>query len=301
MNQTGRSEGTPAQRARRFADAATPGFEQYLTAAFPAMSSVDPLVPAMKYSLLAGGKRLRPLLCMASAALFGASLESVWPAAAAVEMIHTYSLIHDDLPCMDDDDLRRGRPTNHKVYGEAMALLAGDGLLTSAFAVLSESTLDPGVIVTCVQSLATAAGPYGMVGGQVADMSTGERTLERLRFVHDHKTGKLIEAALDLGAIVGGASGVQRGDLRRFGRHSGQAFQMMDDLLDVVGTTEELGKTAGHDAAQQKLTYPALVGLEETQRLVEREFAAAIAALDAYGDAAAVLRGVAEMMVRRRK
>lgn len=276
-------------------------FENYLKSVLSQMPEIDPLIPSMSYSLLSGGKRLRPLLCIFVADMFGVDRETAFPVAAAVEMIHAYSLIHDDLPCMDNDDLRRGRPTNHKVYGEAMALLAGDGLLTHAFWMLTNVRTSPERIVEMVKSLSNAAGPYGMVGGQVSDMDHRERTPTRLAFIHAHKTGKLIQASIDMGAILGGADMPKRSQLAVFGKHIGQAFQMMDDWLDVTSTTEELGKTAGHDLDGNKLTYPSLFGVDRTLELAETEYQMAISALAGLGDAANHLEELAKRMVRRSK
>ncbi len=276
-------------------------FEEYLKNVLLPMPAVDPLIPSMSYSLLSGGKRLRPMLCIFVADMFGTEREIALPVAAAIEMIHAYSLIHDDLPCMDNDDLRRGRPTNHKVYGEAMALLAGDGLLTHAFWMLASTRTSPERIVEMLRSLSFAAGPYGMVGGQVSDMDHRERTATRLTFIHAHKTGKLIRAAIDLGAILGGADASKREQLGLFGEHIGQAFQMMDDWLDVTSTTEELGKTAGHDSDGNKLTYPSLFGADKTRELAETEYQAAVAALAPFGDKANRLGELAKRMVRRSK
>lgn len=276
-------------------------FEPYLCALLPPSDDTRPLIDAMNYSLLAGGKRLRPLLCMTTANTFGVAPERVFPVSAALEAIHTYSLIHDDLPCMDNDDLRRGRPTNHKIFGEAMALLAGDGLLTFAFELLTTANAPDSTTVKMVRSLAAAAGPYGMVGGQVADMQAGSKTLERLQFIHLHKTGRLIQAAIELGAHMGGAHSDDLRCLNDFGAHIGRAFQMVDDWLDVCGSTEELGKPVGSDEENDKLTYPALFGPDETLRMAEDEHRQALEALASLSVDGSLLSAVAQMMIRRRK
>lgn len=228
------------------------------------------LLEAMRYSLLAPGKRLRPLLVVLSAEACGGSSAKAMPAAAAVEMVHAYSLVHDDLPAMDDDDLRRGLPTCHKKFGEALAILAGDALLTMAFQVLGDG-LPPATAGACCRELAKAAGAAGMVGGQVEDLSwelSGSPTLDRLEQLHLRKTGALIRASLRLGALTayvpGEAPAPLLERLDRFGRCLGLAFQITDDLLDVQGDTEQTGKRVGKDAARGKLTYPGLLGIDES-------------------------------------
>ncbi|MBX5436299.1 MAG: polyprenyl synthetase family protein [Alicyclobacillaceae bacterium] len=257
----------------------------------------------MNYSLLAGGKRLRPVLCLATAASFGADEEAVLPAAAALEVLHCYSLIHDDLPAIDNDDMRRGKPTNHKVFGEATALLAGDALLTYAFELLSQPLGIPAERqLEMVRVLSRAAGCYGMVGGQMEDI-LAERSggsLDDLQFIHTHKTAKLIQASVVIGAVFAGVPAPVRAALERYGLEVGLAFQMVDDLLDVTGTTEELGKTAGSDERLQKLTYPALVGVEETRRLCHEAVERGLSALAEAGIEAPLLAGMARFIVARR-
>ncbi len=263
------------------------------------------LLSAMEYSLLAGGKRLRPCLCLSFAELFGAQRAQVMPFAAGFEIIHTYSLIHDDLPAMDDDDLRRGRPSNHKVYGEAGAILAGDGLLTEAFGCMSRAW--PGVaadrVLPALAEAARAAGAAGMVGGQVLDMEYTARqgvTLAELAHMQTLKTGALITASCVCGAILAGATeeGVARA--REYGEALGAAFQIVDDILDEVGDAATLGKPVGSDREQGKNTYPSLVGLEESRRLAQARVDAALAAIAAYaGPAADFLRDLARYMVTR--
>ncbi|MCL6631662.1 MAG: polyprenyl synthetase family protein [Alicyclobacillus herbarius] len=282
---------------------------RYLSSIF-ADDQVQPrkLFEAMNYSLLAGGKRLRPVLCIATAETLDASPEDALPVAAAIEMIHTYSLIHDDLPSLDNDDLRRGRPTNHKVFGEAMALLAGDALLTYAFEQLSQprltSLLSADALLRIIYTLAHAAGCYGMVGGQVADVEGEGRmgTEEDLRFIHIHKTAKLIQAAVLLGAHVALADEQQLQTLGRFGLHLGLAYQMVDDLLDVTETTEHLGKTAGKDEANEKLTYPRMFGIAATRERIQQEFDMAVGelrSLEATGVLPSRLFDLANYMIRR--
>jgi geranylgeranyl diphosphate synthase type II len=259
---------------------------------------------AMRYSLFAGGKRIRPILCIEAARAVGGDAAGVEKAACALELVHTYSLIHDDLPALDNDDLRRGKPTCHKVFGEAMAILAGDALLTVAFEVLTSlEGVDGTRRARMALELATAAGtPHGMVGGQVADLE-GERkepSAALLETIHRAKTGALIRASLRIGAIYVGASDDQLAALSRYGEHVGLAFQIVDDLLDVEQSSGELGKTAGKDARQQKITFPAVYGLEESHRMAEGERARAREALAGLGVRAERLRELADWIVRRR-
>ncbi|EPS68753.1 hypothetical protein M569_06014, partial [Genlisea aurea] len=227
---------------------------------------------AMRYSLLAGGKRIRPMLCIAACELVGGDQSAAMPAACAVEMIHTMSLIHDDLPCMDNDDLRRGKPSNHKMYGEDVAVLAGDALLAYAFEFMAKATkgVAPEKIVAAMAELAKAVGPEGLVGGQIVDLSyTGKSPggvgLETLEYIHIHKTAVLLEASVVLGAIFGGGTPAEVDKLRIFARKIGLLFQVVDDILDVTKSSEELGKTAGKDSAVDKTTYPKLLGLEKAK------------------------------------
>lgn len=241
---------------------------------------------AMNYSLLAGGKRLRPILALECCRLCGGTDTQALSLGCAVEMIHTYSLIHDDLPCMDNDDLRRGKPTNHKVYGEATAVLAGDGLLTAAFETAAESAayLPPERVVEAVRTLAEAAGAAGMVGGQVLDMA-GEGhalALSEVEELQRLKTGALIAAAAELGCIAAGGTGEQRKAVGTYAQKLGLAFQIRDDMLDVTSTTEELGKPIGSDAESGKTTFVTLKGLDECERLVEKLTGEAEAALAGF-------------------
>lgn len=231
---------------------------------------------SMMYSLMAGGKRLRPILVLASAEALGGRAEDAMPVALAVEMIHTYSLIHDDLPAMDNDDFRRGKPTNHKVYGEAMAILAGDALLTHAFYTIVQAARKQGVsggtIADIVEDLARLSGAPGMVGGQAADMQgeQGVTKLEELDYIHLHKTSDLIVFSLKAGARIAGATAEQLAALDRFGTCIGLAFQIQDDILDLVGDEQKLGKPVQSDVKQQKVTYPYFIGIEASQAKIEQ-------------------------------
>ena len=257
---------------------------------------------AMRYAVFAGGKRLRPILCLAAADVCGGKTSNALPAACAVECIHTYSLIHDDLPCMDDDDLRRGRPTTHKVFGEAVAVLAGDALLTVAFEILAGSRktkrYSSGDLVA---ELAKAAGSLFLVGGQVADMEAENRSAkpEELVFIHRGKTAAMIAASLRLGAMSANATPAQVKALGQFGENLGLAFQIIDDILDITQTSEQLGKSAGKDAAAGKATYPAVFGLEKSRREAARLTKAAHKALDPFGENADLLRALADQLLGR--
>jgi len=260
---------------------------------------------AMRYSVFAGGKRIRPILMMAACEAVGGLPEQVLPAACAIEMIHSYSLIHDDLPAMDDDDFRRGKPTNHKMFGEAKAILAGDGLLTEAFVLLSNPDVWPELESErrreVIHLLARNAGSRGMVGGQVVDMDSEgqEIDLPTLEYIHTHKTGALILAALEIGAIVGGADQLQRRALCRYGEATGLAFQVADDVLDIVADQEKLGKDVGSDQSRGKATYPALLGLDGARKRARELRDLALSSLDSFGDAAQPLRGIASYIVDR--
>ncbi|MDF1614819.1 polyprenyl synthetase family protein [Desulfurivibrio dismutans] len=264
-------------------------------------------VEAMRYSLLAGGKRIRPILCLAAAEALPADSKPLLPVATALECIHTYSLIHDDLPAMDDDDLRRGMPTCHKKFGEAAAILAGDSLLSFAFELLARP-LDRGRIsaeeqLQLLGNIAKAVGPGGMVGGQVLDIEAEGQPqvdLAQLQRIHRCKTGALITAAVQSGAIGGGANRRQYEALTTYGEQIGLAFQIVDDLLNVTGDTATLGKAAGSDAARGKATYPALLGLEATRRKADEAVAGAIAALATFDGHADPLRELARYISARK-
>jgi geranylgeranyl diphosphate synthase, type II len=291
----------------------------------------EPIDAAMRYSLFAGGKRFRPVLVLAAADAIAShpplqhdpadplgphqALRLATPAACAIEMIHTYSLVHDDLPAMDDDTLRRGRPTSHVVHGEGMAILAGDGLLTEAFALLSREPCDaaPAILerrMRTIREIATAAGALGMVGGQAVDLLAAEAAerdgrnpdfgLEALREMHAMKTGALIRASAVAGAIMAGGGDAAVAAVSEYAVRLGLAFQIVDDILDVEGATEDLGKTAGKDAAAGKPTYPSLVGLDRSRELARQAFDEALAALDRAGIARGRLHEIAAWVVERK-
>ena len=258
---------------------------------------------AVRYSLFAGGKRLRPILVLASAEAVGGSLDEALPAAAAFEMIHTYSLIHDDLPAMDDDSLRRGKPTSHVVFGDAIAILAGDALQTHAFSVLSHgpSAVDHGRRLRAVELLADAAGAAGMVGGQVADLEAEGQNIDagELEFIHRHKTGALIRAACEVGAVIGGGDSEQVAGLARYGGSIGLAFQIIDDILDVVGSAETLGKSAGKDEKAGKATYPNIHGINPARTRAQELVTAALEELAPFEPRAQPLCKLAKRILDR--
>ena len=266
---------------------------------------LDPILwESMEYSLMAGGKRLRPVLLMAAADAVGADGTKFLPVACALEMIHTYSLIHDDLPAMDDDDYRRGKLTNHMVYGDAVAILAGDALLTLAFTViLRQKDVSAETLLRVVDEISRAAGAEGMVGGQVLDLrAEGVRiSMEELRRVHMGKTGALFHAALRSGAILAGATEQQLAALTSYADHFGLAFQITDDILDVIGTSEEIGKPVGSDEKNHKSTYVSLTSLEEAQELACRTAEEAEKALSIFGTEADFLRDLVAYLVNRKQ
>ena len=279
--------------------------EQYLKDCLGSVPDVPQgLRAAMEYSLHAGGKRLRPVLCMAFARLFGMESAHVLPFAAAIECIHTYSLIHDDLPAMDNDDMRRGKPTSHKMFGEATAILAGDGLLTDAFFLMTANgcAIPSQRILAATALLAKGAGSGGMVGGQYLDMQYTQKpgvAFAELRAMHAMKTGALIRNACMAGAILGGADEPALSCVDLYGTSFGAAFQITDDILDAVGDAATLGKHTGRDAALGKATYVALLGLETSKELAQRETDAAVAALEGFDARADFLRGLARYVVAR--
>lgn len=270
----------------------------------PVATAPPPIIhEAMRYSVFAGGKRIRPILCLESARIFDANVAPAHYPACAIEFIHTYSLIHDDLPALDDDDLRRGKPTNHKKFGEATAILAGDALLTLAFETIAAAPVAADRRVAMLTEISTAAGTInGMVGGQVADLEAeGQRvTAEALEYIHRSKTAALIRASIASGALCAGATPDDVARLRRFGEFIGVLFQVTDDILDVEESSAALGKTAGKDAAQQKATYPAVHGLERSHEIAGELAAKAIHELTPYGNAASRLREIADYLVHRR-
>lgn len=261
---------------------------------------------AMRYSLFAGGKRVRPILAIAAQETLGGSAAAILPIASSLELIHTYSLIHDDLPAMDNDDYRRGKPTNHKVFGEAMAILAGDALLTMAFDIVSRpelvNGLDPFAQVRVIQELAAGSGNVGMVGGQVADIEAEGQdiNLATLEAVHRWKTGKLIRASVRIGSIVGGARDEQLDALTGYAEDIGLAFQIADDVLNVVGSREELGKDANTDASRGKKTYPTFFGVDGARKLAEERVASALHHLKDFGPTAEPLRELARYITARK-
>jgi geranylgeranyl diphosphate synthase, type II len=265
----------------------------------------EKIYEAMRYSLLAGGKRLRPILCLATCELAGGTLEMAMPTACALEMIHTMSLIHDDLPAMDNDDYRRGKLTNHKVFGEDIAILAGDGLLAYAFEYLAIHTKNvaPERLLKVVARLGNAVAATGLVGGQVVDLDSegaSDITLATLNFIHTHKTGALLEAAVVSGAELASADSDTLAKLTQYARNIGLAFQIVDDVLDITATCEELGKTAGKDLQAQKATYPSLWGIEESKRQAQQLVQGAKAALTTFGDKALPLIAIADYITERK-
>jgi geranylgeranyl diphosphate synthase type II len=258
---------------------------------------------AMRYSLFAGGKRIRPILCIEAARAVSDAADGAVTAACSLELIHTYSLIHDDLPALDNDDYRRGKLTNHKVFGDAMAILAGDSLLTLAFQVLAELDAPDSRKTRMIAELSTAAGTVGgMIGGQVADLEGEGKTpnAQLLETIHRAKTGALLRASLRLGAIYAGADGDQYAALSCYGEHVGLAFQIVDDILDVEESSEALGKTAGKDAQQQKITFPAVYGLDDSRRMAAEECKRAHQTLEPFADRATRLHELADMIVQRK-
>lgn len=272
-------------------------------------SCVSPFVlkSAMSYSIFAGGKRLRPILALASYEACGGKAEDIVPFASALELIHTYSLIHDDLPSMDNDDLRRGKPTNHKVFGEGMAILAGDGLLTEAFYLLSrqfssKARVGKSAVVRMIRDVAMAAGPYGMVGGQAEDILCENKDADSddLAFIHTHKTGALIAASVRMGGILANTEKKKFRALTRYGENIGVAFQIIDDILDVGGNTIELGKTTGSDERKKKLTYPAVYGIELSTRKAHELIDEGIGALECFSEKAEPLKQIALYIAKRK-
>jgi geranylgeranyl diphosphate synthase type II len=274
--------------------------ESSITVTYP-----EKIYEAMRYSLLAGGKRLRPILCLATCEMAGGTIEMAMPTACALEMIHTMSLIHDDLPAMDNDDYRRGRLTNHKVYGDNIAILAGDGLLAYAFEYVASQTknVPPERVLRAIALLGRAVGAAGLVGGQVVDLESEGKldvTADTLHFIHTHKTAALLEACVVSGGIL---AGLEESDLQRLSRYAqniGLAFQIIDDILDVTATAEELGKTAGKDLQAQKVTYPSLWGIEESRRQADALVTSAKAELTSFGEKAQPLIALADFITNRK-
>jgi geranylgeranyl diphosphate synthase type II len=288
------------QRLRTAIDAALDGYTQFDDACPPHLAE------AMRYALLGPGKRLRPLLVLMAAEACGGSLDAALPAACAIEMVHAYSLVHDDLPAMDDDDLRRGRPTCHKHFGEATAILVGDALLARAFEITATRIDPPAVAARCCAVLAQAAGATALVGGQAEDLflaktaaAEGESELERLERIHSRKTGALFIAAMELGGIVARASADQLAALSWYGRNVGLAFQITDDLLDVAGNQSAVGKRIAKDAANGKLTFPGLLGLEASRRRAHQLIEQACGMIEVFGPKAEPLRALARFVCSR--
>jgi len=267
--------------------------------------NTEGLTEAMRYSLLAGGKRLRPVLIYSSYGIFDNDFDKVIPYAAAVEMMHTYSLIHDDLPAMDDDDYRRGNPTNHKMFGEATAILAGDALLTKAFEVMLDPRINPEteekLRCEAALKLAKAGGDRGMIAGQFVDVESENSrfTAEKLDFIHNYKTAALLGYCTELGAILGYGGEEDKERLKRFGVNIGLAFQIVDDLLDISATTEQLGKDAGSDLEKGKATYPGMYGVDESKRKARALIDESIALVDCYGSASRPLAEIARFVIER--
>ncbi|NEP18929.1 MAG: polyprenyl synthetase family protein [Leptolyngbya sp. SIO4C1] len=288
----------PAYLAERRAQVET-ALERSLPVVYP-----ETIYESMRYSLMAGGKRLRPILCLASCELVGGSLDIAMPTACALEMIHTMSLIHDDLPSMDDDDYRRGRLTNHKVYGEDVAILAGDALLAYAFEFIVRETkgVAPQPVLSVVQRLGKAVGAAGLVGGQIVDLASEGQTdvtVETLNFIHMHKTAALLEASVVSGAVLGGADEIVVGQLTRYAQRIGLAFQIIDDVLDITSTPEELGKSVGKDVEAQKITYPSLWGLSESKQQAQQLIQEAKDELASFGDRRQPLVAIADYITAR--
>lgn len=302
MSSSSNSPTIKEQLAKRAANV-----EAYLEACLKDRGIPKRLLGSMDYSLLAGGKRLRPVLVTSWATMLGGKPEAVMPFAASLECIHTYSLIHDDLPAMDDDDLRRGKPSNHKQFDEATAILAGDGLLTEAFGLMSAASIINGLpadrVLRAIAVLAQAAGAGGMVGGQTVDMEFTGRDdvpLEELREMHAMKTGALITAACECGAILASGSDADIENAREFGKSIGVAFQIVDDVLDVISDTETLGKPAGSDEEMGKSTYPSLIGLEKSKELASEYIDTAVKRLNGYeGEERTFLSELARYIVDR--
>ncbi len=281
--------------------------DAFLEAGFPVPSGLEKsVIEAARYSLFAGGKRLRPILCMAANEVVGGNLDPIMPVACALEMIHTYSLIHDDLPAMDNDDYRRGLLTNHKVFGEAIAILAGDALLTEAFefvaGVHQDGQFPAERVLRVIRIIVKASGYRGMIGGQVIDLESENREVDiaTVEYMHIRKTGAIISASLEVGAILGGGTEPEVAALKRYGHHLGLAFQITDDLLDLEGDAEVMGKTPGSDLAKNKKTYPALLGIARSRESAREHVGEALKALSLFGTVAEPLRAIAQYLLVRK-
>ncbi|MEK6653343.1 MAG: polyprenyl synthetase family protein [Nitrospirota bacterium] len=280
--------------------------DSFLKEYFSSPSTPSILGESITYSLFAGGKRIRPILCLAAYEACDGDSEDILPFASSIELIHTYSLIHDDLPAMDNDDLRRGKPTNHKVFGEGMAILAGDGLLTEAFYMMSNSLSNRNIkntaLIRAIKEIAFVSGIHGMVGGQAQDLiaENSEPDKETLSFIHKHKTGALISGSLRAGAILANCTKPSLSAITRYGENIGLAFQVIDDILDIEGDTAELGKTAGSDERKKKMTYPALYGIEESREKAGELISEAIFAIKDFSGKAEPLREIARYFLERK-
>ncbi|MBO1350146.1 MAG: polyprenyl synthetase family protein [Hormoscilla sp. GUM202] len=268
------------------------------------VSCPEKIYEAMRYSLLAGGKRLRPIFCLASCELTGGTLEMAMPTACALEMIHTMSLIHDDLPAMDNDDFRRGKPTNHKVYGENIAILAGDGLMLYAFEYIARATEEVPAdrVLAVITQIARASGAAGLVGGQVVDLEYEGKSdvpLSTLNYIHTHKTGALLESTVVSGAMLAGCPASDLERLSQYAKNIGLAFQIIDDILDITATQEELGKTAGKDLQAQKVTFPSIWGIDESKNQAHSLVKEAKAQLERFGERAIPLMAIADFITTR--
>jgi geranylgeranyl diphosphate synthase type II len=277
--------------------------DAFLEQALPSEKTPPEIIhKALRYSVLAGGKRIRPILCLASCEALGENEDIAIPFACAIELIHTYSLIHDDLPCMDNDDFRRGRPTSHKVFGEAIAVLAGDALLTLAFNWMAHAeNILPELKIRAIQDIATASGTQGLVGGQVADLTFQGQEIdaEKLLYIHTHKTARLIEASVKAGAIIGEVSESSLKALSQYGLNIGLAFQITDDLLDVTGNADKMGKAVGKDAQLAKATYPGLFGVEVSRQMAKECIQKALQAIDFLENKGNFLRGISTLIQER--
>jgi geranylgeranyl diphosphate synthase type II len=262
----------------------------------------DSLCDAMGYALMAGGKRVRPILAIASYETAGGKSKSIIPVAASLELIHTYSLVHDDLPAMDNDDFRRNQPTAHKMFGEGTAILAGDALLTDAFNMISKTKADSKTLIKVISELSFGAGPEGMVGGQTVDLMLEGTKAEKkdLVYIHTHKTGALIRASIRIGAVMAHSSPANLKALTEYGEKVGLAFQIIDDILDIIGTKEEIGKTTGADDARGKNTYPSTFGLKESQKIAEKLIQDSLKAIKRFNKKAEPLSEIARYIISRR-
>jgi geranylgeranyl diphosphate synthase, type II len=295
---------TPVFDLARYLEARRVQVEAALDRSIPVIYP-ETIYESMRYSLLAGGKRLRPILCIAACEMVGGTAEMAMPTACALEMVHTMSLIHDDLPSMDNDDYRRGRLTNHKVYGDDVAILAGDALLTYAFEHIAAETkiVSADRVLEVIRRLGKAVGAAGLVGGQIVDLASEGKpdvTLETLNFIHLHKTAALLEVSVVSGAILAGASAETIAKLTHYAQKIGLAFQIIDDILDITSTQEVLGKSIGKDQAAQKVTFPSLLGLETSQQQAEDLIVQAKAELESFGEASAPLVALADYITARK-